>query len=333
MPAKVLTARAIEAARPKRNTAGELVRNEIPDAGCVGLYLLVEPTGSKSWAHRYRDHGVPKKVTLGSAAMLTLAAARHRVAAARHRLERGIPATPAIPAPSPKTGDSIETAVASFLQRHAYAKTRRNSAAMTEYSFNRYVLPVWRGRSVTSITRRDVIDLVDEVALDAPYAANRLLAALSKFFGWLAARDAIAVSPALGVPRPHKEKARERVLNDRELAQLWRACEGEGAFGDALRLMILCGARRNEVSRLTWAEVDADQRVWLLPPERSKNHRPHAVPLSTQAAKLLQAQSEFVHCPYVFTVDGRRPIRGWAKVKTRSASRLGSIPRVGGCTI
>jgi integrase len=325
MPAKVLTARAVEAARPKRNAKGELVRNEIPDAGCLGLYLVVEPTGTRSWAHRFRDNGTPRKVTLGSAAELTLAAARHRVAGARHRLERGKPAAP-ITSPAPTGGDSIEAAVASFLQRHAYAKTRRNSAAMTEYAFNRYVLPAWRGRPVTSIRRSDVLTLIEDVAADAPYSANRLLAALSKFFNWLCSRDVIGVAPTLGVPRPHKEKARERVLDDGELRALWLACEGEGAFGAALRLMILTGARRNEVSRLTRDEIDPDRQEWRLPAERSKNHRAHTIPLSTQAAKLLQAQPEFVDCPYAFTTNARTPVVGWPKLKRRLSGKAGLDP-------
>src|SRR6516162_6924189 len=116
MSTKVLTARAVAVAKPKRNAAGKLVRNEIPDRGCPGLYLVVEPTGTKSWAHRYRRDGAPKKDTLGRAGEggLSLAAARHCVAAARHRLGQGLsPAIvsshPAAPA-SPVSNDSIEAA-------------------------------------------------------------------------------------------------------------------------------------------------------------------------------------------------------------------------------
>src|SRR5262249_37677208 len=91
MAAKVLTVRAVAVAKPKRNAEGKLVRNEISDGGCPGLYLGVEPTGTRSWAHRYRHRGVSKKRTLGSAGEsgVSLAAARHAVAAARHRLGRG----------------------------------------------------------------------------------------------------------------------------------------------------------------------------------------------------------------------------------------------------
>src|SRR5262245_37527658 len=96
--AKFLTARAVEVAKPKRNTTGKLVRNEIPDGGCPGLYLVVEPTGTKSWAHRYRHRGRSKKDTLERG--LSLAAARHVVAAARHRLGQGMDPASAPPVPA-----------------------------------------------------------------------------------------------------------------------------------------------------------------------------------------------------------------------------------------
>jgi integrase len=328
MVAKVLTARAVAVAKPKRNAAGKLVRNEIPDGGCPGLYLVVEPTGTRSWAHRYRHRGVSKKRTLGSAAEggLSLAAARHAVAAARHRLGRGGDPTTAPHPVAPvavATKDSVEAAVASFLDLHAYRKTRLNSAKATEYSFNRFVLPAWRGRRVADINRRDVIDLIDSVAVNTPYAANRLLAALSKFFNWLCARDAIPMSPAAGVERPHREVARQRTLDDGELRALWRACEGEGTFGAALRMLVLTGCRRNEVSQMKWSEIDDKRQLWLLPAERTKSDRAHVVPLSSQAWAILQSLPQINGSDLVFTTDGRGPIIGWAKVKARISHKAG----------
>jgi integrase len=331
MSTKVLTARAVVVAKPKRNVAGVLVRAEIPDGGCPGLYLVVEPTGTKSWAHRYRRHGVPKKDTLGRAGEggLALAAARHAVAAARHRLGRGLNPTTTLHPVAPTgvtSNDSVEAAVAAFLDLHAYRKTRLNSAKATEYSFNRFVLPAWRGRSVAEIGRRDVIDLVESVAVATPYAANRLLAALSKFFAWLCARDAIPLSPAVGVERPHREIARQRMLDDAELRAVWRACEGEGIFGAALRMLVLTGCRRNEVGAMRWSELDQRRRLWRLPGERTKNHRSHTIPLSSQARAIIEALPQINGGEFVFTLDGRTPIIGWAKVKARISAKAGLDP-------
>jgi integrase len=185
--------------------------------------------------------------------------------------------------------------------------------------FNRIVLPAWRGRSVTDIRRRDVINLVEHVATDRPYLANRTLGVLSKFFNWLCARDVITVSPVTGVERPHQEEVRERTLTDPELRALWLAADGP--FGDALKLLVLLGARRNEVSQIKWSEIDGDQ--WTLPKERSKNAREHAVTLPAQARAIIEGQPHFAGCDYVFSADGRSPIIGWAKAKIRISDKAG----------
>src|SRR5262245_55447688 len=86
---RMLTARTVETAKPKRNAAGQLVRTEIPDGTGLGLYLTIEPSGVKSWYRRFRDSdGKPKRVKLGDVSTLTLAAARHAATSARLRSER-----------------------------------------------------------------------------------------------------------------------------------------------------------------------------------------------------------------------------------------------------
>jgi integrase len=323
MAGKVLTARSVEAAQPKAK------RVEYPDAGCPGLYLVVQPSGVKSWALRYRrPDGKSAKHTLGRAGEdgLTLAAARHAAAALRLELEQGAdPAPKRAPkaAYHPTTGDAVEAMVASFLELHARRKNRASTAWASERIFNRLVLPTWRGRSVHEIRRRDVIALVEQVATDRPYLANRTLGALSKFFNWLVSRDVLAASPAIGVERPHKEQPRTRILAEDELRRLLLAAGSDNPFDRALWLLVLTGCRRNEVSQMRWSEIDADQRLRVIPSERAKNNRRHSVPLSTQAWRIIDAMPRFAECDYVFSVDGRGPIIGWAKAKTRLSGKAG----------
>ena len=205
---------------------------------------------------RFRHNGVNGKKTLGRAGDggLSLAAARAAAAAHRHRLEArptDVMLVPAVPGESGGGGNSIETAVAAFLELHAYRKTRPSTAWATERVFNRIILPAWRGRSIASIRKRDVIDLVEGVAISGRgYLANRTLGTLSKFFNWLVARDVLAFSPVTGIEKPHQEEVRERTLSDAELRALWLACEDDDPFGQALRVLMLTGARRNEVSQM-----------------------------------------------------------------------------------
>jgi integrase len=95
-------------------------------------------------------------------------------------------------------------------------------------------------------------------------AAGRARAALSAFFTW-----------------------RDRVLSDSEIAAIWRALP-EKQFGAIVRLLILTGARREEVDELRWSEINGDKIA--LPGERTKNGRPLDLPLSGAAAGIIEAQ-------------------------------------------
>jgi hypothetical protein len=108
MAMKVLTTRFVEAAKPKRNSTGDVVRAEYPDAACPGLHLVVQPSDTRSFAFRYRRRADRKsvKLTIGKAGKggLSLAAARHAAAAIRHRLEQGVPPVTAVTAVTGESG-------------------------------------------------------------------------------------------------------------------------------------------------------------------------------------------------------------------------------------
>jgi integrase len=323
MVAKVITPLAVKAAKPKQQ------RYEIPDGGARGLYLVVQPSGTKSWAHRYVFAGERRKDTLGSVHELSLGAARRLVAEARHQLEQGLdPAVQqraqhaaVVEAAERQETDSVAALSALFIERHA---KKRRTWQQTEDTFRRLILPKWRGRTVHDIRRRDVIQLVEGIAVDRPYMANRTLATLSKFFGWCVARDIVEVSPASGIDAPGQEVARDRILSDDELRRLWQAaCDpAEGPFGVLVRLLILTGQRRGEVSGMRFREI-GDDRIWRLPPPRTKNGKPHQVPLAPAAWDLIQSQLRLVGSDFVLTVDGKRPIVGFARAKRRLSAKAG----------
>jgi integrase len=323
MSAKVLTPLAVKAAKPKRQ------RYEIPDGGAVGLYLVVQPSGVKSWAHRYGFNGTRRKDTLGSVSEVSLGEARRLVAEARHLREQGIDpaaqrraahATTVEMAERHET-DSVEALSRLFIER--YAKKRR-TWQQTEDTFRRLILPKWRGRTVHDVKRRDVIDLAEGIATDRPYMANRTLATLSKFFAWCVACDILEVSPASGIEAPGREVTRDRILDDDELRRLWIAAgdPAEGLFGVLARLLLLTGQRRGEVSGMRWSEI-GDDHIWRLPGARTKNGKPHQVPLAPAAWDLIQAQPRFAGSDFVLTFDGTRPISGFGRAKRRLSAKAG----------
>jgi integrase len=309
-----LTIRSVEAMKPRP------VRQEIPDSFLPGLYLIQQPSGAKGWAVRYRHKGVPRKLTLGSYPALGLKDARELGAKALRAVAEGRdPGREKILARAAKA-DSVDRIVEDFLERHVRRSNRPRTAQETERLLRQHVLPRWRGRMVHEITRRDVLDILDRVVDGgAPIAANRVFAAIRKFFNWCAARDIIAASPCAGVKPPTAERARDRVLSDEELRLVWRAADKlGGTFSPLVKMLALTGQRRDEVARMRWEELDLDARLWTLPPARTKNNQPHEVPLSKAALVVLQNVPRIASSPFVLTTNGGgSPASGYSKNKRR----------------
>jgi integrase len=284
-----LTTIAIENARPREQ------RYSIPDSGCRGLYLNVYPTGRKSWSVRYRFVGVSKNLTLDG--FPSLAQARKAATTALAEVVQG--RDPVIAKVATKTAvtdrerDTVERLAEQFIEKHAKRHTRPSSIRATEGAFRNIIKPAWLGRTVHDITRRDVIELLDNVAADRPILANRTRATLSRFFGWLCERDIIAASPMVGVKPPSPERVRDRVLDDDELRRLWAAAEAiGGAVGAYVKLLLLTGQRRSEIANLKYSEIEGD--VLAIPAERMKGKQAHIVPLSTQAAAIIASMPKLV---------------------------------------
>ena len=318
---KTLTAKSVENIKPGS------ARREIPDGGCRGLYLVVQPSGRKSWAVRYRHAGKPKKLTLDRA--LTLAAARKATADALHELEQGRdPAAQKFEAraiaekdSAARAADTVEQWAAHFIERYAKKKTRRNTWRQTAHVLDDIVLPAWRGRVVHDIQRRDIRELTESVAEDRPVMANRALAVLSKFFNWLFDQEVIAASPCVRVKPPGAEKERERILSDAELKALWLACDEIGeAAGACIKVLLLTGQRRGEVAGMRRGEINGD--VWVLPAERTKNKQRHDVPLSAPVLALIEGMPKIAGGDCVFATNGRNSLGNFHRIKRELDTRM-----------
>jgi integrase len=314
----MLTALAVENAKATDK------RREISDGR--GLYLVVQPSGAKAWCLRYRRRGDhrPRKLTLDGGA-LSLAEARAAAAAAMLQVKAGAdPAAAKVgakkaerQAAADRAVDSVEKIIAQFIE--LYAKRNRSWRA-TQRIFKNDVLPAWKGRNIHDITKRDVLALLDKIAADRPVQANRIFAGLRRLFNWCIERDILAISPCAGVKPPSKEKSRERVLSDVELVALWNAADGDPA-GPLLRTLMLTGQRRSECSGMCWSEIDEAERLWTLPAARTKNGRPHVVPLSSQAWSIIDAMPRISGCDFVFAGDRI----GYHRAKQRLDQRMPGV--------
>lgn len=347
--------KALTAASLLKLKADPAKRREIADGILAGLYFVIQPTGRKSWAVRYRASGTPKKVTLGNslfgndadAAGEELTRIRREAASILERVRRGEDPGAEKQAAKREAKDDdaakrdlFRTIVERYLRE--YASKRRNypeKARLLGLNLNEEVNPqravgLWGQKRIQEITRRDVREHLERLAVTAPIGANRTFAELRKFFNWTVGKDILISSPMTDLQAPSEENAsRNRVLirrkevpgsSDNELRWLWRACEayddaaGRGPFGPFLQLLILTGQRRTEVSDMTWGEIDMDAAEWVIPAARSKNGEPHVVPLSGQAMTILRALPRIKgKAGYVFTTDGENPVSGFSRMKQR----------------
>jgi len=175
-------------------------------------------------------------------------------------------------------------------------------------------------QSVESIGRQAVISVIDEIAVgQGETAADRARVALSGFYGWAIERGYCEANPTLNISPRAETRARERVLTEPELREIWQA-SGDDDYGRIIKLLILTGQRRREIGDLGWSEIDLDKKQIELSASRVKNHRPHLVPLSNQALAILRnlvtGDREFV---FGRGVGG---FSGWSKAKSDLDARI-----------
>jgi integrase len=270
-----------------------------------GLYFIVQPTGSKSWAVRYRLGGRSRKHTIGPYPAFDLKHARDAAAKVLRTVAEGH-------SPQHVDVNNVAGAVEQFLARHCknYRARPRKEA---ERLLRLYIVGPLSGRRLDTITRADVRTVLDGIG--APVVANRVHSVTRTLFNWAVESDLLANSPMAGIKAPHPERSRDRVLTDDELRAVWRAADKFGyPFGPIVQMLILTGQRRSEVAEMTRSEIVGD--LWTLPRERVKNDRRHEVPLSRQARALLDSLPR-IGDEYVFTLNGKAPHTAFHNAKSR----------------
>lgn len=230
-------------------------------------------------------------------------------------------------------------------------KPRQRKAAEVIRDFRRVFIAMWGERPITSISRHDVLGLIEGVRdngtaatlaaygkggkadkAPAPGQARNLLGYLKTFFRWAISRDAYGLesSPCeyLKATDFTERQAGERTLTDAELIAFWQATGSMGyPHGPLYRLLLLSGLRLNEVADAVWSEFDLAKEIWTIPAIRMKGKngkaRPHSVPLTDDILAILSALPRFNGGEYLFsTTNGKSPVWVSDKVKRRLDARM-----------
>jgi integrase len=310
--AKILTQRAVEAAKPPSKD-----RDTRPDGIVPGQQFIVHPGGKKSYRLLARVNGKQVNFPIGDATVLTLAEARTKGKRILAEIADGKDPREARRAAVKAGSETVEVLARRFIER--YAKVHNKRWKDVEQRIGREILPRWRNRPITSITQSDVVALLDAIMdRDAPRAANLTLATVRKMFNWACERGMLETSPCDRVKAPAPEVKRDRVPTDAELALIWQAAGELGyPFGPFFQLLVTTGQRREQVAGARWSEFDSKLTVWVVPGKRTKNGVEHKIPVAAATRAILAGLPRFAGCDLVFSTNGKTSISGFSKAKAK----------------
>jgi len=294
MPVVPLTAQFIKGIKPPKTG-----RAEYWDQLTPGLCLRITASGRGTWSFRYRPRESGKqneRITFGPWGALSLADARDRAAQARAAVVDG--GNPQLTRRQKREAARGALTFDALADRYLseYAKPRKASWRDDEQRLVR-ARQAFGGKEAAAITRRQLIDFLDEVKQTAPVQANRIQSVVCGLFNWAVEDEILDTNPIARLKKRAKEAASTRTLADAELRVLWRALDTTRAtsveVATALRVLLLVGQRPGEITGALQAELvsidEPDNARWEIPAARMKARQPHIVPLAPMARELFCA--------------------------------------------
>ena len=256
------------------------------------------------------------RVTIGKYPDIDLKTARLKTDEFRKLVALGVDPRDAKQDKLSKQQMTVDRMVCEFITR--YAKPKNSSWKQAENNLKLYLLGELGNRSIHDVRRQDIHLILDDLVEQGKNtAANRALAHIRKFFGWLVERGYLEHSPADHIKPRHEEQERERVLTDGEIRSIWNAADAmSGPYSAWLKLCFLCGQRRLETASLRRSQII--DGCWHLSGADTKNKQLHIIPLSRQAMaivdELLNQDGEYL---IKTGRTGDKPVNGFSKAKVQ----------------
>ena len=295
MPTIPFTIRKLESLK-----APDKGRIDYWDEDTPGFGLRISDRNMRTWMVMYRvkGDGRQRRLKIGTFPTMPLADARDEARDALRAAQKG--QDPARERDALRAADTVKALGEQFIEKHS--KPNKRSWEVDQRILNKDIYPAWGTRKACTIRRRDVIDLLDDIAKRGPIMANRSYEVIRRMFRFAVERDIVDASPCIGVTKPGVERARERVLSEDEIRKVWVAIEKEKPIECAvLKLRLITAQRGAEVRSMRWADIDREladdvtEAWWTIPAEVAKNGKAHRVPLPTMALDLIRAVRKLHH--------------------------------------
>jgi integrase len=327
MPTMKLTQLAVERLKPPAAGRVEYFDSQLP-----GFAIRISETGRKTWIAMYRVSGKLVRETIGTLDTFpSVADARDLARQSLQQAQRGInpvaerrqqKATAAAP-------DTLGAVIERYLSEYAVRRMRPDYFKETRRALKVDIVDViGADRPIREITRRDIRAALGKIVSRgrAPHASH-VLAYTRAWLNWAVAEEIVGNNPAAGIPDPdprkREDRERDRYLSNDEIKLFWASCgKIKEPYGSLFRLLLLTGARRDELAHATWSEFDLDKREWTLPRPRSKNDKAHTTHLTPLAIEILEALPR-ISGDLLFTASGRIPVSNFAGACRRLAAEMG----------
>ncbi len=262
------------------------------DATVPGFAIRITANGHRAFVLDYRTKtGRKRRLTLGEFGNWTVGSARIRARELKRQIDGG--GDPLGEIEDARSAPTMTELIERFRNEHL---PRRRAGTQIDYEsmLKRHIEPTFGTMKVDAVTHADIEKLHRRITGDErkghPYRANRVVALLSKLFSlavkWNMRLD--GTNPCKGIEK-NVEHHRRRYLKPDEWAALLKALKAypDQRVSDAIRLLLLSGARRGEVLSMRWADLDLTAGLWAKPPSSTKQNRPHEIPLNAPARAIL----------------------------------------------
>lgn len=290
----------------------------IYDAELPGFGIRLTKSGARSFIFNYVVNRRERRMTIGPFPAWSTTAARERAKALKREVSLGADPLAAsqravAEADAERRAPTVADLCERYCSEHLPTKAPR-SAEDDRRMWRDFILPAFGAMKVAELSPSKADRLHAQISRTHKVRANRVIALLRKAFNLAIRWGWRADNPAMGVRR-NRETPRDRFLNPDEIARLTDALAAhpQRASADAIRFLMLTGARRSEVLHACWDQFDLDQGIWQKPSAHTKQRKVHRVPLSAPALNLLLQRHVDATGAYVF--PGNKPDRPLSEIK------------------
>jgi hypothetical protein len=253
------------------------------DDAMPGFGLRCRGSGVRRYVVQFELNGYTRRITIGPPEVFSLEEARR--IARTHLAKKALGHDPAVERAEAR--NAARHTLGAVIEEYLAARQTTLRPQTLRY-LQRYLRAWWKSLHpipIGKLTRRDIAPYLS----GPPTAAGRARSCLMACCKWAIEQGLIDANPVVGTGSPDRHIGpRERVLTSEELVAIWKASEADQfAYGTIVRLLMITGARRQEVGSMAWDELDRKAGTWTIPAARAKTKRDHTLPLPFLAWRLI----------------------------------------------